>query len=453
MIEDVAVRETAAPVGPLWVNPGDPDWDVSRQAFNLAYDQRPERVARPRTVAEVSEVVRLAVRDGLRVAPQRTGHGAGPLGSLRGTVLLRTDLLRGVEIDASACRATVLAGARWDEVVPEAALHGLRPLHGTAPDVGVVGYTLGGGMSWYARRYGLASGHVTALDVVGADGVLRRVDADRDPDLFWALRGGMGNFGVVCRMEFGLQRIPEVYAGALFFGVQRAKPLLRAWRDWVETVPDEVTSLWRMLKFPNAPAVPKPFRGKSMVQVEAAIIGPERFGSELIAPLRRLGAELDTFAPSSSERVIQMHMDPQAPLAYSGTSTLLDDLTPAAIDRLLSVIGPGSGSELMFYEVRHLGGALTPGSPSAGALSGVPGKFSAVGGGPLTDAQSARRLSDCYAMIGDALSGVAGRLTPNFAIKPVDPSRFYDADVVDRLRAIRGERDPDGVFRAAHEIG
>ena len=205
---------------------------------------------------DVVSVVNAARELGLRVAPQSTGHNAGPLGDLDGTILLKTSAMRDVQIDPVARVARVEAGAMWMDVTPAAAEHGLAALAGSAPDVGVAGYTLGGGLSWLARSHGLAANSVVAIEVVTADGVLRRVDETHEPELFWALRGGGGSFGVVTAIEFRLYPITEVYAGVLFFPLDRAAEVLEAWRQWLPSVPDSVTSVGRILRFPPIPDLP-----------------------------------------------------------------------------------------------------------------------------------------------------------------------------------------------------
>ena len=155
------------------------------------------------------------------------------------------------------------AGSKWEEVVPRASELGLAALHGSTPDVSVAGYSLGGGVGWYARKLGLSTNSVTAIELVTADGELRRVDHERDPELFWALRGGGGNFGVVTALEVQLYEIPEIYAGVLFFPWERSSEVLHAWLDWTRTVPDEVTSVGRILQFPPLPELPDFLRGQN----------------------------------------------------------------------------------------------------------------------------------------------------------------------------------------------
>src|SRR3954454_8529169 len=184
--------------------PGDDGYDAARQAFNLAVDQRPAPVAYPADADEVASVLRYARRAGLRVAGQTTGHNAGPLGDLSRTVLVKTSGMGGVAIDANRRIARVGSGVVWEDVVDAAAPHGLYALHGSSPTVGVAGYSLGGGMGWLARSHGLQTNSLTAIELVTPDGRLVRTDAEHDPELFWALRGGGGNFGIVTALEFRL---------------------------------------------------------------------------------------------------------------------------------------------------------------------------------------------------------------------------------------------------------
>src|SRR4051794_31822152 len=265
------------------VRPGNPDWDVARQAWHLAVDQRPAAVVRAASVDDVIATVDTARQLGLRVAPQGTGHNAAPLGPLDGTILLKTSAMRRVTVDPARRIARVEAGALWMDVVPVASAHGLTALAGSAPDVGIVGYTLGGGLSWHGRSLGLAANHVTAVELVTSDGVHRRVDADHEPELFWAVRGGGGSFGVVTALEFRLHPFTEVYAGVLFFPVGRAGEVLHAWHDWTATVPEEVTSVGRILRFPPLPELPAPLRGQSFVVVEATCRLPVVDAEELLA--------------------------------------------------------------------------------------------------------------------------------------------------------------------------
>ena len=207
------------------VGPDDAHWDRARQAWNLAVDQRPLAVVFPITDADVVAVVNAAREAGVRVAAQGTGHGAAAMGSLEDTILVSTARMRGVRIDAAKRSARVRAGALWLDVTAPASEYGLAPLACSSPDVGVVGYTLGGGLSWLGRKHGLASDSVTAIEIVLADGRHVRCDENVHAELFWALRGGGGSFGIVTAMEFRLHPASELYGGAMFWPINGAASL------------------------------------------------------------------------------------------------------------------------------------------------------------------------------------------------------------------------------------
>ena len=249
------------------VLPGDPGWDEARSGFNLLDDQHPAAVAFPVDATDVAAAVTQARRAGLRVAPQATGHNQGPLGDLDGTLLLNVSRLQEVRVDPGARRVRVGAGVTWDRVAPRLSAHGLAGLHGSSPDVGIAGYSLGGGMGWLARKYGLQANAVTALELVTAEGSLVRADHEHHADLFWALRGGGGSFGVVTAIEFAVHPVDELYAGALFFPFERASEVLHAWSALHAGLPDELMSWASLMHFPPVPDVPAFARGRSFAVV------------------------------------------------------------------------------------------------------------------------------------------------------------------------------------------
>ena len=435
------------------VLPHDPSWDEARLAWNLAADQRPAAVALPESARDVAAIVRWARERGLRVAPQGTGHNAIPLGSLAHTVLLKTKRLRGLSIDIRRRRARVDAGVLWAEVTDAAAQHGLAALAGSSPDVGVVGYTLGGGVSLLGRRYGLASNSVTAIEVVNADGDLIHADADRHTDLFWALRGGGGSFGVVTALEFELFPITHVDAGILFFPLERGAEVLRAWRRWVDQVPDEVTSVGRFLQLPPIPEIPEPLRGGSFAIVEAVSLLGEDATDELLRPLRELGPQLDTFATIPVRDLEHLHMDPKQPVPGAGDGLMLSDLNDAAIDALVHTAGAGAGSPLISVEVRQAGGALARRAPGAGALASIDGKFMlyAVGMAPTPELGAGVRAH--VELVQNALAPWdSGRSYLNFTEKRQRGERLFGEVTYRRLQVVKAAVDPDDVFRSNHPV-
>jgi FAD/FMN-containing dehydrogenase len=375
------------------------------------------------------------------------------MGSLDDVILLKTERLRGVDIDAERHVARVGAGVKWEDVVPRASELGLAALHGSTPDVSVVGYTLGGGVGWYARSHGLSANNVVAIELVTADGELRRVDHENDPELFWALRGGGGNFGVVTAIEIRLHPIAEIYAGVLFFPWERTSEVLHAWKAWLPSVPDEVTSVGRVLQFPPIEEVPAPFRGRSFVLVEAVFSGSEAEGVELMRPLRELGPELDTFAMVPPAAIAELHMDPPQPIPYLGEHQLLDELTPDAIDAIASLVGPGSGSPLVSYELRHAGGALAREAGQHGALASLPGTYMSFGVGMVFGEESRKAIRARLDLLREALDDFdTGRKYLNFTEQATNPAHFYTPQTWARLQAVKAEVDPDRLFRANHAI-
>jgi FAD/FMN-containing dehydrogenase len=440
-------------IGGLVVGPTDEAWDEARRPWNLAHDQRPAFVAFPETADDVVAVVEHARQHGLRVAPQGTGHNAGPLASLEDTILLSTSRMKGVEIDADARRARVAAGTLWLEVTEPASELGLAPLAGSSPDVGVIGYCLGGGVSWLGRKHGLATNSVLAIELVTADGQLRRVDHENDPDLFWALRGGGGSFGVVTAMEIALYPVPELYAGAMFWDWQHAPEVLDAWREWTLTVPDEVTSSARIMQFPPIPEVPEFLRGRSLVTIDAAIIGDRAFGAEIVQPLRDLAPEIDTFEMVPPVALSRLHGDPEEPMPALAEHRLLADLPAEAVDAFVAVAGPDSDSTLMMAEIRHLGGALGEIRPGHGALASLEAGYLLFGGGLAATPEMVEGLEAELPRFKAAMAAWdAGRGYLNFEERAVDSRSFYDEVTHRHLTRIKTQVDPGDIFVSNHPI-
>jgi FAD/FMN-containing dehydrogenase len=429
----------------------DESWDEARQAWNLAVDQRPAAVALPETVDDVIQIVDFAREHGLRVAPQGTGHNAGPLGWLDETILVKTSRMRRVDVDPQSQRARVEAGVLWMEVTEAATPHGLAGLAGSSPDVGVVGYSLGGGVSWLGRKYGLSANSVTAIELVTADGRHLRVDADHEPDIFWAVRGGGGSFGIVTSLDIRLYPIREVYAGWLIFPVERAREVLTAWRKWTETVPDEITSVGRILNIPPLPDIPEPLRGRSVVVVEATLIGDEAEGDRLLAPLRALGPEQDTFATIPASTLHYLHMDPEHPVPGTGDGMMLDDLTPDAIAAATAIMGPSS--PILSLEFWHAGGALARHAPGNGVLGSLDASYLMFAVGIAPTAEAAAAVEHDLTRLQRALARWdSGRTYLNFAEHPRSGRALFGEDGYARLRRLKAEIDPDNVFHANHQV-
>jgi hypothetical protein len=433
------------------VHPDHPEWDLARRAWNLAVDQRPALVALPADAGDVLAVMDYAIRSGLKVAPQGTGHNASAIASLDDTILVSTARMRGVEIDAEAQTARVQAGTLWIEVSEAASPHGLFPLSGSSPDVGVVGYTLGGGLSWLARKHGLAANHVTAIELVTPDGRLVRATPHDHAELFWALRGGGGNFGVVCAMEFRLFPYGEVYGGMLLWSYERHAEVLRAWRDWTRTAPEDVTTSFRIMHMPPLPELPPFLSGRSVVVIDGAFAGTPEAGAEAIAALRALEPEIDTWAPASPAVLSRIHMDPEEPIPYLSDGRLLRHLDDDALAAFAAPIQPGA--PVLFGELRHLGGALARVPEGAGAAGRFDGEYLLFAAGVVMGPETVGPVADALHAASAALAPWdTGSAYLNFVEQPSDAARFYTDEAYARLRAIRAAVDPDDRMVANHPI-
>jgi len=437
------------------VAPEDRFWDRARQAWNLVADQRPALVVQAANVEDVAVTVRFAAAIGLPVAPQCFGHGAVCLGDLDGAILLRTTGMNEVSIDPDRRTATVSAGAAWRGVIGLAAEHGLVGLHGMSGGVGVTGYALGGGIGWLSRLHGFASSHIKSLEVVTADGQSRYVDADNEPDLFWALRGGGGGPVVVTSMDIGLFELSEAFAGALMWPIETAGEIVHAYHEWLRTAPNEVTSTIRLLRFPPLPQIPEPLRGRELVAITLAFTGSEPGGNELVAPLRAIGTPyMDTLAMIPAPGLGEISGDPQEPTPAIGNGLLLERFTTETADAYLELGGPEAQTPFLQLEIRHLGGALESTVPDPGAA------------GPLTSqalvfATGVPINRDVAAALTDAHDGLRDRMSPwiaergsllTFDERSGSLRGVFTAPVADRLAAVTRSYDPDGLFVANHVV-
>ena len=403
-------------------------------------------------VHDVQQVLRFARHHGLRVAPQGTGHQAA---SLR-------------ELPAPSCCAPIgfrrsgststpgRFGSEQEhsgDVSAALAPHGLTARAGSSHDVGVVGYTLGGGYSWLTRRYGLAVSSVTAAELVTGDGSFHRVDARNEPELFWAVRGAGATFGVVTALEFGVLPFDQIYAGALIFPIARAPEVLGRWAAWTAELDDAATTAARLLRLPPLPDLPEFLRGKSFAIVDGAIAAPEQEARRLLDPLRELDPVVDTFGMMPTAGLDRLHMDPPQPVPAVGDGFLIEELTQPTIQALLDVAGPDVESPLLAVDLRQLGGAAGRPDVNGGSIDHLPGGYLAFAVGMAGTPESARLVAEHVAAVREALRPWAnGREYRGFREAPASASVFYPPDVLVRLRAVRASHDPRHIIQANHGL-
>lgn len=449
---DERAASLRAALGDRVVLAGDPDYDPARVPWNVAVDQRPFAVVRPETAEEVVEAVRAAVASGLRVAPQSTGHAALALADtdLSDVVLVSLAGLRGVTVDPATRTARVLGGSLWNDVLEAAAPHGLTALHGSAGDVSVAGYALSGGLSFYARAHGLAVNTVRAVQLVTADGSLVRASADENADLFWAVRGGSGAFGVVVSLELGLLPYADVFAGMLLWDASRAAEVSHAWAQWTATAPESATSTLRIMNFPPMPELPPFLSGRSVVVIDGAILETDAEASALLTPLRALAPEMDTFARIPAAGLVAVHMDPPGPTPAVTAHSVLAELPTAAVDAFLAA---GATPGVFFAEVRHLGGAIGRRPEHAGAVGSATGAYLAhtVAMVPVPEA-----MPGAEAAVKAGLAAFQPWEAGNLLLTFIDGAGADRAagfgDATQRLRELKHRFDPRDTFAAAHAI-
>jgi hypothetical protein len=431
----------------------DPDWDTARLAWNRAADQRPDAVVVPASVDDVVTVVRFAAEHGLRVNAQGTGHQAFAVGDLAGSILVHTSQLGGVDIDPATRRVRAGAGVTWNTITGALAEFGLTGLAGSAGDVGVVGYLVGGGCSWLGREHGLAASSVTAIELVTGDGEFRRVDAQTEPDLFWALRGGGGNFGVVTAVEFEALAIPDVYAGFMLFPLEKAGELLATFDRVGRDLDERATLCARLLHLPPMPDLPEFLRGKEFACIDGAVHASDDEAAAILQPFTDCGPSMSTFGRIPTAALAQIHMDPPSPVPGVGDGVILDELPAGAIDAIVDTAGVDVETPLLLIDVRMLGGAFSRHDPRGGAVDHLPGRYlvSAIGIAPTPDAVHA---------VESAVAGLLASLDPwrcernysNFTESVARPESFYSDDVLDRLLTVKAQVDPANVIRGCHPL-
>ncbi len=428
--------------------PGSEGWDQARTGWMLSVDQTPSAVVSVKDDEDVVAAVTWAAAHGYAVSAQPVGHGATT--AVNGSIVLRTRALQ--EISISEGTARVGAGVKWGELLAAVSGTGLTGLAGSTGDTSVVGYTLGGGLSWFGRAYGLAAHSVTAVEMVDARGHLRRVTAASDPDLFWAIRGGGGDFGIVTAMEFLLHPAPHVYGGRLLWPAEMARPVLQAFAGITATAPEELTLWTQLLRFPTLPEVPEPLRGGSFTSVDLTYLGSSSDAEPLLAPLRAIpGLLLDTLATVELADLGGISAEPTDPMPVLEQAELLTGLSADTIDALLNTVQVNGEFVLDVVQLRHLGGAFARGTAADGPAGALVEPYQLMA---LAVAIDPAAVQGVFAAINEAVAPWRSGRTPfNFLGANSDPSSAVSAASLTRLRAIKREVDPSGVFRSNRPLG
>lgn len=416
---------------------GDPGFDAARAPWNLAVDQSVRAVVDVADTDDAAALIRFARDVGVPIAVQPNGHGAS--NEMDGTILVRTAALNSTQVNTAAGTARVGPGVSWADVQALASPAGLTGVAGSAPIVGVTGYLLGGGLGWFSRKYGWAAESVTAFEAITAEGDRLTASATTESDLFWALRGGGGDYAFVTSVEFTLAPAPSVYGGTMTWPAGRAAAVISAFREVTAAAPDELTAWCSVVRFPGAPA---------LVRLDTTYLGKAETAAGLLQPFDRIGGMLsDTRRLLPVSELGKITDEPTKPAPSRQQATLVNGLTDQFVEALLTQ----SIEPLITVQIRHLGGALqrSSGTPSGPVTAPYLVSFLGMQQNPESEAALMARTNAFL----DTLAAVNTAKVPfNFLAPEQNVADAFDAGTLARLRAVKRDRDPDGVFRSNHPV-
>ena len=438
------------------VTPTDDDYAEASRIWNGAHDgHQPALVVRCTGAADVIAAVGFARSNDLTIAVRGGGHSVAGFSTVDGGIVIDLSPMRAVSVDPEARRATVGGGAVWADVDHETQAHGLATTGGLISTTGVAGFTLGGGIGWTMRKFGLACDNLMAADVVTADGRLVHASEAENADLLWGLRGGGGNFGIVTQFEFKLDRLgPMIYAGPIFYPAAAAGDLLRTFREWAGSAPDEITALMNLTTAPPLPVIPAEWHGKKVVAFVAASAGPVEDGPALVSDVRSVAEPIADLLGPMPYQAIQTLLDPlwQKGIHAYFKATNLARLDDDLIDRLCQIhlAAPGPQCEIHVHQMGGAVGRVTDGA-TAFAERSMPYVLNAVTGWHDPDADAAH-TEWARTVVAAASDASTGRAYVNFLGDSDEARTSYGEETYKRLASLKHAYDPTNVFRLNQNI-
>lgn len=435
--------------------PGDVGFDEAHTVWNLSFQHHPALVVLAENADDVVAAVRYAREANLPVAVQSTGHGLARPAD--GALLIITSAMNKVVVNAETHTAWVEAGALWRHVLDKAQAVGLAPLLGSSPEVGAIGYTLGGGMGWLARKYGMAVDSVRYFEVVTASGEKIRASETENPNLFWGLRGGGGSLAIVTGMAIKLYPVTTIYGGNLIYPVEQAKEVYTFFRQWIATLPDEMTASIALMNMPPLPEVPEFLRGRSVVMVRGAYTGDPSKGAALVQPwLDAMPPMANLFRLMPFSEVGLISDEPADPTPASSSGAWLRELPDEAIDTIIQYGVAAHGSPLVFTEIRFAGGAIARNDANATAYSNRDATLllHTLAITPTPQAfESARQFQAQFrAAMQPYLTGGVYMNFLEGEEKQARTQEGYSPEKYRRLQAIKAKYDPDNLFSHSFDV-
>jgi FAD/FMN-containing dehydrogenase len=444
------IAQLRTELGGRTIAPEDPDYDEARTVFSGAIDRRPAAIARVADAADASRVVSLARETGMELAIRGGGHSGAGHGVSEGGLVLDLTELRGLEIDPDTRTAWAEAGLTAGEYTDAAAAHGLATGFGDARSVGLGGITLGGGVGYLSRKHGLTIDHLLAADVITADGRLLRTDAETHPDLFWAIRGGGGNFGVVTRFHFRLHELDGIVGGDL---VLPATPdVIASFIAEAEAAPDELSTIANVMSAPPLPFLPAEHHGRLVVMATLAYAGDAEAGERAIAPFRSLAAPLaDLVRPMPYPEVFPPEMPDYHPIATARTM-FVDSFDRWTAELIVDQLESGT-APMRVAQLRMLGGAVARVDVDATAFAHR-GRRMMVNVAAMHGGQEVAVHEAWVDGFASALrQGEEGAYVNFLADEgPARVREAYPGPTWERLTAIKGRYDPTNLFRLNQNI-
>jgi hypothetical protein len=444
-------------IGGSVIGPGDTAYEMARQVWNARIDRRPALIARPRSADEVATTLRFGIEQGLTVAVKGGGHSVAGHGIVDDGLMIDLAGLDTIDVDPVARRAIVGGGRSWGPVDAATARHGLATTGGQISTTGVGGLTLGGGVGWLMGRDGLTVDNLRSAEIVTADGRIRRIGPNAEPELFWAIRGGGGNFGIVTSFEFDLHPVSTILGGTVIWEASRTRDVIRLYRDLCDGAPDELTLMVLCLAAPRQPFIPEELQGQPVVAIAACWCGDLAEGEEALEPLRRFGTPLSDRLRPMPYVELQSTFDVGSRPGFMNywKSPFLAELSDKAIDVLVD------GAERMPTAISqvlltNMGGAVArvPLEATAFPHRLAPLYLEIIGKWePGADGSAAVAWTDAFRAEIDPFT--TGHAYVNF-VDDEGPDRSlalsYDDRTLRRLAEAKAMYDPDNVFRVNHNI-
>ncbi|WP_018178981.1 FAD-binding oxidoreductase [Jongsikchunia kroppenstedtii] len=431
--------------------PGETGYDTV--GFNVTAVNEPTAVIDVADARDVAAVIAFAGEHGMTVGVRATGHAA--IDTDRRSLLVRTGALDTCEVDPADRTARVGAGVRWQQVIDAAAPHGLAPVCGSAPGVGVVGLLSGGGVGPLVRTFGLSADYVRSFEVVTGDGVIRRAAPDENAELFWGLRGGKATLGLITEVVIELPELSEMYAGAIYFDGADAAVVLDAWRVWAPTLSRSASTSVALMRLPELPGVPPMLAGRFTVAVRYASVAPASAAAAELASIRSVAAPiLDAVGPMPYAAIGAIHADPVDPMPVHEAGMLLGELTDEAVQTLVGQAGPDAATTLLMVELRQLGGALADEPAVHSAYCHRDAAYNLHTVGVLVRPIEQAVVADADRLVDAMRPWATGGRMPNF-VSSADPAVIrtcYDDDTVAWLAALARQHDPRGVLAVGQVV-